>query len=142
LNPTIKTLVAGRILEQVREDPETANTWTSQAVLHLEGARRIADLDPAGAHTLAYDAARKAASAALLTLGYRARAVPGSHAGVAKAIESMARSTDEARALARLDQLRRDRNRSEYGVRVFGGREVDAAISAAEQITRIISGWQ
>lgn len=141
MNPTITDLVTRGILEIVPEDTQSAMAWLEDARRHMVAARHITDLDSSGAHTLAYDAARKAAAAALLTHGYRARAVPGSHAGIAEALESMAHNDDERRMLSCLDQLRRDRNRSEYGIRVFGGREIKVAPDNAARIVDVITGW-
>ena len=107
--------------------------WLEDARRHLEAAEAIADIDPSGAYVLAYDAARKSVAAALLATGHRVRSRPGSHQAIAQFAKELAKQTNEP-ALNRLDRLRRDRNRSEYGSKSFGQAEVREAIETAKAI--------
>jgi hypothetical protein len=85
------------------------------------------------AYVLAYDAARKSVAGALLMSGHRVLSRPGSHQALAQYADALAMHVDEP-ALNRLDRLRRNRNRSEYGPRTFGKAEVKEAIDTAGAI--------
>jgi len=121
------------LVESVEADQATATQWLDDAERHLAAATKIADLDPSGAYVLAYDAARKSVAGALLMSGHRVLSRPGSHQALAQYADSLAAETGE-QALTRLDRLRRNRNRSEYGSRTFGKAEVQEAIDTAEAI--------
>lgn len=122
------------LIESVDTDRATAAQWLDEAERHLEAARLIAELDPAGSYVLAYDAARKSVTAALLMDGHRVLSRPGAHrAALAQYAESLASQTGD-QALTRLDRLRRNRNRSEYESRTFGKAEVAEAIDTAQTI--------
>jgi HEPN domain-containing protein len=121
------------LIEKVEPDQDTATGWLDDAERHVEAAAKIAELDPSGAYVLAYDAARKSVAAALLMSGHRALSRPGSHQALAQYAESIATQTSEP-ALSRIDRLRRNRNRSEYGSRTFGKAEVAEAIDTAQAI--------
>ena len=131
MNRTVKALVAKGMLETVTSDPPTARRILEEAARHVEAAQRIATVDPGGAYVLSYDAARKAISAVLLASGYRAMAVPGAHYAIARAAISLGSGPEEKSLLRRLDRMRRERNRSEYGIRPFGRQEVDEAVTFA-----------
>lgn len=121
------------LIEPVEPDDDTAAMWLDDAGRHLEAAQTIADLDPSGAYVLAYDAARKSVAAALLATGHRVRSRPGAHQALARYADHIAAQSGET-ALERLDRLRRNRNRSEYGSRSFGQAEVSEAIDTAQAI--------
>jgi hypothetical protein len=121
------------LVESVEADQATATQWLDDAERHLAAATKIADLDPSGAYVLAYDAARKSVAGALLMSGHRVLSRPGSHQALAQYADSLAAETGE-QALTRLDRLRRNRSRSEYGSRTFGKAEVQEAIDTAEAI--------
>ncbi|HKY47885.1 MAG TPA: HEPN domain-containing protein [Acidimicrobiia bacterium] len=134
MNPTIDDLVRDGSFEAVPADPASARRILDEARRHVAAARQIATLDPSGAYVLSYDAARKAVSAVLLAGGYRAMSVPGAHAATARAAFSFGASEVEQNRLRQLDQMRRHRNRSEYGVRSFSAQETEGAIDLAEWI--------
>ena len=134
MNPTIDDLVRDGSFEAVPADSATARRILDEARRHVAAARQIATLDPSGAYVLCYDAARKAVSAVLLAGGYRAMSVPGAHSATAPAAFSFGASEAERSRLRQLDQMRRHRNRSEYGVRSFSAQETDSAIDLAEWI--------
>lgn len=121
------------LIEAVERDQATATQWLGDAGRHLEAATKIADIDPSGAYVLAYDAARKSVAAALLMTGHRILSRPGSHQALARYAGYLATDADE-QALIRLDRLRRNRDRSEYGSRTFGKAEVSEAIDTAQAI--------
>ena len=123
----------GGLIESVSSDPVAVAGWLTDAERHLEAAKAIEELDPSGAYILAYDAARKSVAAALLTAGFRVLSRPGSHQALARYADSLAARTNET-ALKRLDRMRRNRNRSEYGSRTFGKAEVAEAIDTADSI--------
>lgn len=121
------------LIEKVEPDQATSTGWLDDAERHLEAATKIAELDPSGAYVIACDAARKSLAAALIMSGHRVLSPPGSHQALAQYAESIATQTDEP-ALSRIDRLRRNRNRSEYGSRTFGKAEVAEAIDTANAI--------
>lgn len=135
----VDELVARRMIERVPPDPDTARAWLEDADRHLEAASRILDVDLAGAYSLIYDAARKAMAAVMLAEGLRARAVPGSHQAVARFAETIAAGDTDLATLQRLDAMRRNRNRSEYGRRVFGRAEVERDLAHARRMVAIAS---
>jgi len=126
-------LRAKGLIEAVTPDRPVAEEWIEDAKRHLKAAKAIATIDPSGAYVLAYDAARKSVAAALLTTGHRVRGRPGSHQALASFAKVLAQQTGES-ALERLDRLRRNRNRSEYGSRTFSEAEVEEAIKTAGAI--------
>lgn len=120
---TLAALVDQGRIEEVPPDAEEARAILEEAERHLSSADQIAGTDPNGAYALLYDAARKAVSAHMLAGGYRATNAPGAHRAVVLYAES--ELSDEApEHVDHLDRMRRTRNRSEYGVRVFGGAEI------------------
>ena len=134
MNPTIDDLVRDGSFEAVPADPTSARKILDEARRHVAAARQIGGLDPSGAYVLSYDAARKAISAVLLAGGYRAMSVPGAHVAIARAAVSFGASEVERSRLRQLDQMRRHRNRSEYGVRSFSAQETVGAIDLATWI--------
>lgn len=135
---TLQTLVAKGLVEAVEADEDVARQWINDAARHLEAAKSIADLDPSGAYVLAYDAARKSITAALLRTGHRVKSRPGSHQALSQFAKDLSERKKEP-ALARFDRLRRDRNRSEYGSKTFGKAEVQEAINTAAVIRKTCS---
>ncbi len=126
-------LLAEGHIEMVEADRDVAAKWLADAERHLMAAAQVAAVDPAGAYVLAYDAARKSVAAVLLVTGHRVRSRPGAHQALARFAESLSTQTGEP-AFRRLDRLRRNRNRSEYGSRTFSGREVQGAVETASAI--------
>lgn len=129
----LRNLRAEGLIEQVEPDLAAAAKWLDDAARHLLAAERISAVDRSGSYVLAYDAARKSVAAALLVTGYRVRNRPGSHRALARYAEHLASEMGDP-AIARLDRLRRNRNRSEYGSRTFSAAEVSEAIQVARAI--------
>ena len=134
MNPTIDELVGDGSVEAVPADRTTARRILDAARRHVAAAGQIKSLDRSGSYVLCYDAARKAISALLLAGGYRVMSVPGAHVAIAKAAVSLGSTESERRRLRQLDQMRRHRNRSEYGVRSFSAQETEGAFDLATWI--------
>ena len=64
-------LIEQRHLQRVAADPDIAGALVASARRHVESAHRTADNDPKAAYSLAYDAARKSATALLSHQGLR-----------------------------------------------------------------------
>ena len=131
-------LIAKRLIEPVEVDEHIGPQWIEDARRHLQAAQAVESIDPAGAYVLAYDAARKSVAAVLLMTGHRVTSRPGSHQALAQFAKTLAEDADEP-ALAQLDRLRRNRNRSEYGSKTFGAAEVKEAIHMAGLILDVCS---
>ena len=123
------------LVEPVEVDTAAIEQWLDDADRHIAAAEAITDMDPSGAYVLAHGAARKSVAAALLRRGHRVLSRPGAHQALARFAKDLAGRQNEP-SLARLDRLRRNRNRSEYGTRTFGASEVTEAISTARAISR------
>jgi hypothetical protein len=134
MNDVIDRLVRVGLLQPAPPDVISAGRWLEDAARHLLAAAQIAEIDRAGSYVLWYDASRKAIAAILLASGFRVTAASGSHAAVAEAAVSLASSEDERTHLRELDRMRRQRNRSEYGLRSFGAKEIAKASETARWI--------
>lgn len=134
---TMAALVDQGRIEEVPPDEERARAILQEAERHLTSAGQIAATDPNGAYALLYDAARKAVSAHMLAGGYRATNAPGAHRTVVLYAES--ELADEApEHVDHLDRMRRTRNRSEYGVRVFGKAEIHNDLEHASGVVSAV----
>ena len=131
---TIAELVHDGRIELVPADAEVARTILLEAKRHLESAQVVAISDPNGAYALLYDAARKAVTAHMLAKGYRASARSGAHQSVVMYAEEALGGGD----VSQLDRMRRNRNRSEYDVKVFGAAEVAADLGYARGIVAAV----
>lgn len=138
MSAALAALVRSRRIEEVPADPVTARASVEEARRHLASAEAVASSDPAGAYQLLYDAARKAVAAHMLANGYRATARPGPHEAVVRYAEEVFTSAGAARHVRNLDRMRRNRNRSEYGMRVFGRAEIDADLEHARQVVDVV----
>lgn len=136
---SIAQLVADGRLERVNPDPGEASDLVVHALAHLESARTIAEQDPAGAYQLLYDASRKAVAADMLAAGYRAKADrPGAHAAVVAYAQEALASSVRPEVLSVLDQMRRLRNRTEYGALTLGAEQVKNDLTVAELIVSAV----
>ncbi len=68
---TIDQLLANRRLEHIPANRELADVYLEQARAHLRTSTAALGTDPVGEFQLAYDAARKALAALLVTQGLR-----------------------------------------------------------------------
>jgi HEPN domain-containing protein len=106
----IQRLIDARHLQQVAADVETPQALLAAAERHIHSARLAARHDHEGAYSMAYDAARKAATALLSHQGLRPTTA-GGHIAVAEAVRAQFPGVP---GLASLDRLRRRRNQAEY----------------------------
>jgi HEPN domain-containing protein len=106
----ITALIEARHLQRVTGDPDTVAALLASARRHIDSARRSASQDPEAAYSLAYDAARKSATALLSHQGLRPTTV-GGHLVVVEAIRAQFPGVP---GLTSLDRLRRRRNQAEY----------------------------
>jgi hypothetical protein len=83
-----------------------------QACKHLASADEIGDDDPAGGHTLVYDAARKALTAVLENQGLRPT-TRGGHLAVYDAARAQL-DPPMGQVLRPFDRMRRQRHNAEY----------------------------
>lgn len=68
---SVASLVRTGRIEKVEPDVDAAASRLAAARRHLASAESIATIDPDGAYSLLYDAARKALDAHMLVNGYR-----------------------------------------------------------------------
>lgn len=106
----IARMVQHRRLQQVVTDPASVSALLVSARRHVESARLTIDVDPEAAYVLAYDAARKSASALLTQQGLR----PTTAGGHIAVVNAMRAQFPGVAGLKSLDRLRRRRNQAEY----------------------------
>lgn len=106
----IERLLEDRHLEEVPADADTVERLIATARRHISSATSTAESDPEGAFALAYDAARKTATALLAHQGLRPTST-GGHIAVANAINAQFPGIE---GLKSIDRLRRRRNQAEY----------------------------
>lgn len=127
----IDRLPDARHLERVPADVDIVAALIASARRHIASAAITGSEDPEGAFTLAYDAARKTATALLAHQGLR----PTSAGGHIVIVEAMNAQFPGVAGLKSLDRLRRRRNQAEYPdpqqYDPVTADEVDDAIEAA-----------
>jgi hypothetical protein len=127
----IERLLDARHLEHVPADADTVTALIASARRHVASAVATAADDPEGALALAYDAARKTATALLAHQGLR----PTSAGGHIVVVEAMNAQFPGVAGLKSIDRLRRRRNQAEYPdpqhYDPITADEVDDAIDAA-----------
>jgi hypothetical protein len=124
MTDTLRRLLDSGLLEEVEPHDEDTLLRLDEAERHLASAAQIAPNDPNGAFQLAYDAARKAATAHMLARGLRATNQPGAHATTGRYA-----LIEIGEAFAPFDRMRRRRNRTEYGMSFVSQSEVAAAVA-------------
>ena len=124
----VTELLAKRHLQRVTADRDTVTSLLDSARRHVESARRTVDSDPEAAYTLAYDAARKSATALLAHQGLR----PTTAGGHLAVVDAMRSQFPGVPGLVSLDRLRRRRNQAEYPDPM--GYDPITAVEAAEVI--------
>jgi len=116
----------------VTADPATAEALVAMSDNHAQSAGQLYDSDPEGAFSLAYDAAREAATALLAHQGLRPTTA-GGHLAVVEATRAQFPGVSGLKAL---DRLRRRRNQGEYpdpaGYDPITAKEAADALSIAE----------
>jgi uncharacterized protein (UPF0332 family) len=106
----VTALIESRHLQRVVGDPDTVTALLASARRHVASARLTAEDDPEASYTLAYDAARKAATALLTHQGLR----PTTAGGHLAVIDTINAQFPGVPGLTSLDRLRRRRNQAEY----------------------------
>jgi hypothetical protein len=107
---TIARLLDKQHLQKVTADSATAEALVTMADHHVQSATVLCDSDPEGAFSLAYDAARKAATALLAHQGLR----PTTAGGHIAVVEATSAQFPGVGGLKSIDRLRRRRNQGEY----------------------------
>jgi hypothetical protein len=106
----VERLLTERRLQRVETSEESVAALLAAAGRHVDLARSGGAVDPEGAFALAYDAARKAATAVLARQGLR----PTSRGGHLVVVDAMRAQFPDVAGLSSLDRLRRRRNQVEY----------------------------
>jgi hypothetical protein len=106
----VTALIESRHLQRVVADADTVAALLGSARRHVESARLTVAQDPEAGYSLAYDAARKSATALLNHQGLRPTTA-GGHVAVVDAIRAQFPGVP---GLTSLDRLRRRRNQAEY----------------------------
>lgn len=128
----IERLLEARQLERVPADADAVAALIGTARRHVTSSTATAVDDPEGAFALAYDAARKTATALLAHQGVR----PTSAGGHIAVVAAMNAQFPGVAGLKSIDRIRRRRNQAEYPdpqhYDPITGDEVDDAIKVAE----------
>jgi len=122
-------------LTRVAANRALAESHLAQASTHLAAASTLRNLDPAGAFTLAYDAARLALAGVLVNQGLRPRG-EGAHAVLLEAAIAQLEPPRQPE-IREFDWMRRLRNDTQYpdiDRPSASGDDVDQAITAAKAI--------
>jgi hypothetical protein len=126
----VSALIAAQRLQQVPADLAAARVRLARAEDKLASARKIATIDIEIAYITAYDAARIAITAHMLSLGYRVPAAPRAHEAVGVYAEVM---IDTASA-SEFQRMRRRRNKAEYDDIIIGQADLAADLDHARAI--------
>lgn len=123
-----------RELSRAPVDADTVAALRAAARRHIDSANTLKDLDPEGAYALAYDAARKSATALLAHQGLR----PTSSGGHIVVVEAVRSQFPDVPGLRSLDMLRRRRNQSMYpdpkGYDPITAEELEEAVTTAREV--------
>ena len=106
----VAALIEARHLQRVAADPDTVSMLLTSARRHVESAQLTVSQDPEAAYSLAYDAARKSATALLNHQGLR----PTSAGGRIAVVDVVQAQFPGVPGLTSFDRLRRRRNQAEY----------------------------
>lgn len=130
LPAAVTALVAAQRLQQVPADLRGAQARVARANDKLTAARAIAAIDVEVAYITAYDAARIAVTAHMLSLGYRVRAVARAHEAVGTYAETMINTA----SVREFQRMRRRRNKAEYDDIVIGQTDLATDLTHAQAI--------
>ena len=136
----VDELIKQARITRVAPNKELAESYLVQARKHLEAATIVRELDPAGAFTLSYDAARQALAAVLVNQGLKPRGL-GAHAVLLDVVIAQLEPPRE-KAVREFDWMRRLRNDTKYpsGERALVALDdVDQAIPAATAIVNRVA---
>lgn len=131
----VDKLLQRGVVRRVAADPEAAAADLDSAKRHLESVAEIAEIDPEGAFSLAYDAARKAIGAHMRAHGFRPGSGPGAHEKTGQyAIAALGADTH----LEAFDDMRTVRNRTEYDAQPLQTSDAYEARDHAQAIVAIV----
>lgn len=130
----VERLLADGTVRLATADVEAAARELEMARRHLASSRLVAELDPAGALALAYDAARKAIEAHMRASGLRVGSGEGAHAKLAKYGVAAFGSSAAVEHFRMLDRVRRVRNSVQYEAFSVEDADVQFAFEQAEAI--------
>jgi hypothetical protein len=133
----VEDLLSKRELEKVPPSPELGARLLEDAAQHIESAKKIAESDPAGAYSMAYDGARKASAALLAIEGLRATS-SGGHIAIQDAVEAQFNGRGGHPAFKEFKRLRRTRNAREYPDIDSPDTTTDDAIDAIDTANAIV----
>lgn len=131
----VDQLIQRSRLTRVAANRDLAESHLAQAGTHLAGAAMLRELDPAGAFTLTYDAARLALAAVLVNQGLKPRG-EGAHAVLLEVVIAQLEPPRQTE-IREFDWMRRLRNDTQYpdvGRPSATADDVDQAIPAARAI--------
>ena len=135
----VDALLAEGVVVRIRPDAKAARSGLVAARAHLMGAAAIAELDPVGAFSLAYDAMRKALVAHMRVNGLRVRGGMGAHYNTGRYGLAALSGRGIDSALRDFDTLRLLRNRSEYRDAFVKEADVHEAISRAQAVLDVVT---
>jgi hypothetical protein len=135
----VDELVAEGVLARVRADPKAARSDLAAAAAHLASAAAVAESDPVGAFSLAYDALRKVLVAHMRAKGLRVRSGTGAHYQTGRYGIAALSGRGIDTALREFDTLRSLRNRSEYRGALVREADVAEAILHAQAVLEIVA---
>jgi hypothetical protein len=125
------------LLKDIPVNPDAIAVLVGDSRRHLAtAAAAIASGDLAGAYQLAYDAARKALTAALAARGQRVRGL-GAHANLIALARDGYLGLGDADVLDQLDRIRQVRNDAEYDGYRFTRTEVDDDVEHAAAVVAL-----
>jgi hypothetical protein len=139
---SLENWAANRWLETLASDREEIERLLANADGHLDDYRKAvaSEMSADAQLSLAYDAIRASATAALRAAGYRVVRGGGEHY---RTIEALAFSIDpDSKLIPRLDTLRRKRNTGAYGdYGLVGQGEADLAGELAGEVRQAVEAW-
>lgn len=109
----INALIAAKEIERVQPDRDGAQAFLDAAARHLTSALALAEPDPEGGYSMAYDAARKSLVALLLTQGLRPT-TRGGHIAIEQAINAQFTKPPPRDAFRPFRRIRQTRHQGEY----------------------------
>jgi hypothetical protein len=136
----VDALVAEGVLVRVPPDLEEARRELATAETHLQGAEAAAGVDPTGAFTLAYDAARKAVVAHMRVRGLRVRSRFGAHYQTGRYASASLMTSGIDEHVVAFVNMRQVRNDTEYEGEIVADSDSAEALSHARAIVAMVKG--
>ena len=134
----VEALLAEGVIVRVVADTEEARRELDAATAHLGGAEAAVNVDPTGAFTLAYDAARKAVVAHMRANGFRVRRRFGAHLQTGRYARAALGGGDAEQHLAAFENMRIVRNDTAYGAEIVSASDAAEALAHARAIVAAV----